>query len=139
VQVFIWPVRVYYEDTDSAAVVYYANYLKFMERARTEWLRARGHEQDVLAARHGVLFAVRSIAVDFLKPARFNDLLHVSVAVARVGRASLVFEQRVRRVTEGRVDTLLASGLAKIVCLDTRSFKPASIPSNLKKDLASAG
>jgi len=110
-----------------------------MERARTEWLRARGHEQDVLAARHGVLFAVRSIAVDFLKPARFNDLLHVSAAVARVGRASLVFEQRVRRVTEGSVDTLLASGLAKIVCLDTRSFKPASIPSNLKKDLASAG
>ena len=138
-QEFIWSVRVYYEDTDSAAVVYYADYLKFMERARTEWLRALGHEQDVLAARHGVLFAVRSIAVDFLKPARFNDLLHVSAAVTHVGRASLLFEQRVSRAIGGREDTLLASGRAKIVCLETRSFKPASIPSNLKKDLASAG
>ncbi len=70
---FVWPVRVYYEDTDSGGVVYYANYLKFMERARTEWLRARGFEQDVLLGEHRLMFAVRSLSVDYHRPARFND------------------------------------------------------------------
>ena len=74
---FVWPVRVYYEDTDSGGVVYYANYLKFMERARTEWLRARGFEQDVLLGEHRLMFAVRSLSVDYHRPARFNDLLAV--------------------------------------------------------------
>lgn len=76
---FHWPVRVYYEDTDSGGVVYYANYLKFMERARTEWLRSLGFEQDVLNAQHGIIFAVRSVTVEYLRPARFNDLLSVGV------------------------------------------------------------
>ncbi|MEJ1469461.1 MAG: YbgC/FadM family acyl-CoA thioesterase, partial [Candidatus Sedimenticola sp. (ex Thyasira tokunagai)] len=74
---FIWPVRVYYEDTDSGGVVYYANYLKFMERARTEWLRQLGFEQDELLEKEGILFAVRRVAVDYLRPARFNDELLV--------------------------------------------------------------
>ena len=80
---FSIPVRVYYEDTDAGGVVYYANYLKFMERARTEWLRSVGFEQDVLSANERVLFAVRAIKVDFLKPGRFNDLLEATVNVRR--------------------------------------------------------
>lgn len=94
---FSFPVRVYYEDTDLGGVVYYANYLKFMERARTEWLRALGFEQDELLARDGVLFAVRSAQIDFLKPARFNDSLQVTVALTRPGRASITVHQRVQR------------------------------------------
>ena len=74
---FVWPVRVYYEDTDTGGVVYYANYLRFMERARTEWLRSLGFEQDALAREAGVIFAVRSAALEYLRPARFNDLLQV--------------------------------------------------------------
>ncbi len=119
--------------------MYYANYLKFMERARTEWLRALGYEQDVLTARHGVIFAVRSVAVEFIKPARFNDLLHVSAAVTHIDRASLSFEQQVSRVVDERDGEPLASGHIRIVCLEARSFKLRSIPSNLKKDLESAG
>ncbi len=90
---FVWPVRVYYEDTDSGGVVYYANYLKFMERARTEWLRGRGFEQDALLHEQRLMFAVRSLTVDYHRPARFNDLLLVRSAVVQAGGASLVFEQ----------------------------------------------
>ena len=78
---FYWPVRVYYEDTDSGGVVYYANYLKYLERARTEWLRSRGVEQDALARSAGVIFAVRALTVDYLRPARFNEQLHAGAAV----------------------------------------------------------
>src|SRR5918992_960806 len=114
---FIWPVRVYYEDTDSGGVVYYANYLKFMERARSEWLRAIGYEQDMLTEQHGLLFAVRSAAVDFLRPARFNELLQVSAVVTHMGRASLWVEQQVSRFNEGRAPEILAVGQISIVCL----------------------
>ena len=92
---FGWPVRVYYEDTDAGGVVYYANYLRFLERARTEWLRALGFEQDALARDAGVIFAVRRVEVDYLKPARFNDALTVHARIAERGRASLVFAQEV--------------------------------------------
>lgn len=134
---FIWPVRVYYEDTDSGGVVYYANYLKFMERARSERLRAIGYEQDELA-RQGILFAVRSAALEFLKPARFNELLQVSATVVHLGRASIYFEQQVSRASDG-VTELLTEGQVSVVCLETQSFKPRSIPPKLKKDLESAG
>jgi acyl-CoA thioester hydrolase len=134
---FIWPVRVYYEDTDSGGVVYYANYLKFMERARSERLRAIGYEQDELA-RQGILFAVRSAALEFLKPARFNELLQVSATVVHLGRASICFEQQVSRASDG-VTELLTEGQVSVVCLETQSFKPRSIPPKLKKDLESAG
>jgi acyl-CoA thioester hydrolase len=136
---FIWPVRVYYEDTDSGGVVYYANYLKFMERARSEWLRSLGHEQDVLAERYGVLFAVQSVALDFLKPARFNELLHVSAIVTHIGGASLRFKQEVSRIKQGRGPEVLTQGRVSVVCLDVRAFKPMAIPPHLKKDLESAG
>ncbi len=95
---FLWPVRVYYEDTDSGDVVYYANYLKFMERARTEWLRHLGFEQDELIQKEAVIFAVRSVQVDYLLPARFNDELSVSAKLTEQGRASLTIEQSIIRV-----------------------------------------
>lgn len=126
---FCWPVRVYYEDTDSGGVVYYANYLKFMERARTEWLRALGYEQDVLLQEHSVVFAVRAVQVDYLQPARFNDALTVTVHIAEVGGASIKLEQLISRATTSEV---LCQGVVKIVCVNAISFKPIAIPQELK-------
>lgn len=126
---FLWPVRVYYEDTDSGGVVYYANYLKFMERARTEWLRQFGFEQDELIHNDGVIFAVRSVQVDYLLPARFNDELNVSARLIEQGRASLTIEQKITRVADER---LLCQGSVKIVSLRPDNFKPCSIPEKIK-------
>ena len=124
--IFSIPMRVYYEDTDAGGVVYYANYLKFMERARTEWLRGLGFEQDELSRTEGVLFAVRAAQVEYLKPARFNDALEVTVDLARRGAASLSFKQQVRR--DG---VTLCTGEIRIACLDVNSFAPAAIPARL--------
>ena len=96
---FRWPVRVYYEDTDNGGVVYYANYLKFMERARTEWLRSLGLEQDQLIREQGIIFAVTSVQVDYLKPALFNQLLSVSAEIIETGKASLTFKQEVTNLS----------------------------------------
>lgn len=123
---FQWPVRVYYEDTDSGGVVYYANYLKFMERARSEWLRSLGVEQDELIARDNVIFAVRSAQMEFLRPGRFNDLLCVSARVIRRGRASLTFEQKITRVDQG--ESPLCIGSIKIACLNAATLRPCPIP-----------
>lgn len=120
---FLLPIRVYYEDTDAGGVVYYANYLKFMERARSEWLRSLGFEQDELSRREGVIFAVRAAQVEYRKPARFNDQLEVSVSLGRAGPASISFEQEVRRDGE-----LLVSGEIKIACIDVNTFSPHPIP-----------
>lgn len=122
---FNWPIRVYYEDTDSGGVVYYANYLKYMERARTEYLRHLEFEQDVLIKTHNVLFAVRHVNIDYHKPARFNELLSVRSSVIECKKASLLFEQHVYRVDD---DALLCAGQVKIACLQADSFKPAAIP-----------
>jgi acyl-CoA thioester hydrolase len=127
-------VRVYYEDTDSGGVVYYANYLKFMERARTEWLRALGFEQDELVAEQGVIFAVRSVQLDYLKPARFNDALQVTVTLARPGRASVTVHQRVQRG-----DLVLCEGEIKIACLDARTFTPCAMPAVVAARLTAGG
>ena len=99
-QHFSWPVRVYYEDTDLGGVVYYANYLKFMERARTEWLRALGFEQTALARDHGVVFVVSSLTIDYLKPAAFNDELTVTVELEKLGAGQIVLMQRIARGAE---------------------------------------
>jgi acyl-CoA thioester hydrolase len=120
---FILPVRVYYEDTDAGGVVYYANYLRFMERARTEWLRALGYEQDELSDGDGIVFAVRRAEVDFLKPARFNDALTVSAQVVQTGKASITFAQEIHRGAE-----LLCSGEVRLACIDTQRFMPRAIP-----------
>ncbi|MDA1107427.1 MAG: tol-pal system-associated acyl-CoA thioesterase [Proteobacteria bacterium] len=129
---FSWPLRVYYEDTDSGGVVYYANYLRFMERARTEWLRGLGFEQDALMREEGVIFAVRSVTLDFLQPARFNQLLHVTVKLIERGRASLGFEQQVR---DGASGAPLCSGHVKLACLDAVMFKARAIPKTIIAEL----
>ena len=129
---FLWPVRVYYEDTDSGGVVYYANYLKFMERARTEWLRHFGFEQDELIRKEAVIFAVRSVQVDYLLPARFNEELSVSAKLIEQGRASLTIEQSIMRVAD---NSLLCKGNVKIVSLRSDSFKPCAIPKIIKQQL----
>ena len=130
---FSWPVRVYWEDTDAGGVVYYANYLKFMERARSEWLRARGFEQDVLRDVHNIMFVVRRVEVDYLAPARFNDALDVSVSPARVGGASLVVEQTVSRDV-----TPLIVARVTAVCVDAVRFKPVKIPAFILQTLETA-
>ena len=123
---FIWPIRVYYEDTDAGGVVFYANYLKFFERARTEMLRAMGYEQDELIVNEGIIFVVRSVQVDYLSPARFNELLEVSAEVTLAKKASLIFEQL---ITRG--DDVLCKGVIRIACLDALTMRPKAIPENL--------
>lgn len=135
--VFSWPVRVYYEDTDSGGVVYYANYLRFMERARSEWLRSLGIEQDQLLQRDGLIFVVRHVDVNYLKPARFNDALRVTVAVHERGRASLTFEQQVLREDEGGA-TELCRGRVKIACLEAAAMRPCSIPKYIQTEIDGA-
>jgi acyl-CoA thioester hydrolase len=120
---FSWPVRVYYEDTDSGGVVYYANYLKFMERARTEYLRSLGFEQDDLA-QQGLIFAVHRAEIDYIKPARFNNALLVTAKIAQQKKVSLTFDQKVQQQS-GEV---CSRGKIKIVCIDSKSFKPRPIP-----------
>jgi len=120
---FHWPVRVYWEDTDAGGVVYYANYLRFMERARSEWLRAYGFEQDVLRDASGVVFVVRRVEVDYLSPARFNDQIDVSVELQELGRASLSVEQTLTRGA-----TRLVSAQVTLACVDAVRFKPVKIP-----------
>ncbi len=121
---FIWPVRVYYEDTDAGGVVYYANYLKFLERARTEWLRARGIEQDRLRLEQGLIFVVRALSIDYLKPAHFNQLLEVSVEQKNRGKANLTLNQYITESEQG----ILCSAEVKIVCVDHHSLRPVKIP-----------
>jgi acyl-CoA thioester hydrolase len=123
---FIWPVRVYYEDTDAGGVVFYANYLKYMERARTELLRAKGFEQDELMANEGIIFAVRSLQIDYLKPARFNQLLQVSAEIKNTKKASLEFFQQITHD-----NNLLVTADVRIACLDVNTMKPKAIPQNL--------
>ncbi len=127
---FSIPIRVYYEDTDAGGLVYYANYLKFMERARTEWLRRLGFEQDALSAEEGVIFAVRAVKVDFYKPGRFNDLLQATVNIRRRGGASLTLKQEVQRNS-----TTLCEAEVKLACLDARSFSPRPIPNRVVAQL----
>jgi acyl-CoA thioester hydrolase len=128
-ETFVWPVRVYYEDTDSGGVVYYANYLKFMERARTEWLRALGFEQTSLLDEHHVIFVVREVGIEYLRPARFNDLLDVTVSLAEAGRSQIVLKQTVEN------SDVFTRATVKVVCVDGKSFKPVRIPAIIKEKI----
>lgn len=137
-------VRVYYEDTDFGGVVYYANYLKFMERARTEFLRSLGFNQSQLFGDHRRMFVVRSADLGFVSPARFDDVLSVTAEVACVRRASMEFVQRCTLVRSTSSDVsgvsssdLVATGKILIACLDADSFKPCAIPGALKMVLDS--
>jgi acyl-CoA thioester hydrolase len=125
-QPFRFPVRVYYEDTDAAGVVYYANYLKFMERARTEWLGAIGLPLAAFEREHGVVFVVHRCEIDFLRPARLNDTLEVTVEVVDRGAVRLVAGQRVLRN-----DTVLTSARVTLACVDSRNLRPARMPAAL--------
>lgn len=129
---FSFPVRVYYEDTDSGGVVYYANYLRFMERARTEWLRALGFELDELSREEGVVFAVRRANIDFAKATRFNELLEVTVEPTKYGKASIMVNQQVLRDGEP-----VCTGEIQLACVDRDSFMPKPIPAPIVEKLKS--
>ena len=120
---FTWHIRVYYEDTDTGGVVFYANYLKFFERARTEWLRAAGIEQQMLAETHQVMFVVKSTAVDYHAPARLDDELKLTVVVEKLGRASVQFVQEAWRGQQ-----LLVTARIKVACVETNTIRPCALP-----------
>ncbi|EJN02682.1 tol-pal system-associated acyl-CoA thioesterase [Herbaspirillum sp. YR522] len=134
---FDWKVRVYYEDTDAGGVVFYANYLKFFERARTEWLRSLGFGQHRLAADLGALFVVKNTAVDYLAPARLDDELKLTVAVEKFRNASIAFVQEAWRQPSGNgagehgEPLLLARSQITVVCIDAATFRPQAIPGQL--------
>jgi acyl-CoA thioester hydrolase len=115
--------RVYWEDTDAGGVVFYANYLKFFERARTEWLRSRGVEQAALQAQTGAIFVVADVQVRYRASARLDDLVVVTVKVLEQGQASLLLEQQA-----WRGDTLLAEGRVRVGCVDAASLRPRRMP-----------
>jgi len=117
------PVRIYYEDTDAQGVVYYVNYLKFMERCRSEWLRHIGCDIDVVNRQYGIIFAVRSACVEYYKPARLSDLLTVTVEIQDLRRASVRLEQFVYRESER-----LCQSTIRLACLDAVEFKPVALP-----------
>jgi len=131
--VFTWPVRVYYEDTDAGGIVFYANYLKFFERARTEWLRATGLGQQGLLERQGVIFVVKNANIDFHAPARLDDELTVTTIIEKLGRASVQFTQQAWR---GQV--LLASASVKVGCIDAASMRPRSLPDDAAAKMRAA-
>ncbi len=129
---FSWPTRVYWEDTDAGGVVYHAQYVAFLERARSEWLRANGHGQQQLREAHDLVFAVRTLQLDFLRPARLDDLLQVTVELEQCRRASVVFVQSVLRGDE----TLLTARV-RLAALGAGSFRPRSLPDALFEKMQS--
>ncbi len=132
-QPFRFPVRVYYEDTDAAGVVYYANYLKFMERARTEWLAALGFPLAAFEREHGVLFVVHRCEIDFRQPGRLNDTLAVTVEVEHRGASRLVARQEVRRD-----DDVLTTARVTLACVDAARWRPVRIPAPLANRMENA-
>jgi acyl-CoA thioester hydrolase len=132
---FVWPLRVYYEDSDAQGVVYYANYFRFMERARTEWIRSLGVEQDVMMQRDRRIFVVVDTRAQFILPARFNDMLAVTARLVELSRASFLIEQEIYRNTiDGQ---LLCRGTIRAAYLDADTLKPVRLPETLFKDPAS--
>lgn len=123
---FGFAVRVYYEDTDAGGVVYFANHLRFMERARTEWLRGLGFGQSELRERQGILFVVRSVAADYHRPARLDDALLVESRLVALSRVVLRFEQAIRRG-----DETLVTGRSEVICVDASSLRPCRMPATL--------
>jgi acyl-CoA thioester hydrolase len=131
---FSWPVRVYWEDTDGGGVVFYANYLKYMERARTEWLRALGFNQRQLREEQGIQFVVRSLTVNYFVPARLDDQLLVISEMPEIGGASFAFSQRI--VRESAPDEILLDSTVNVACLDAGNFKPCRMPPELRARLS---
>ena len=127
--VFSWPTRVYWEDTDAGGVVYHAQYVAFLERARTEWLRHRGHGQEVLRQEHDLVFAVRAMQLDFLAPARLDDLLAVTAEIRTCKRASVVFAQSILRGEQ-----VLLTAEVRVAVLSAASFRPKPAPDALYEE-----
>ncbi len=133
---FTWPVRVYYEDTDAAGIVYHAAYLKFFERARTEWLRHLGLDQARLRQEQGLVFALASAQVRWLHPARLDDLLRVSAEVYSCGKVSIEFDQRAVRADTGLV---LAEARTRVGCIDAKTMKPRRLPADILAEMVHDG
>jgi len=129
---FSFPIRIYWEDTDAGGIVYYANYFKFMERARTEWLRALGFEQQALREEHGLIFVVVDVEAHFRRPARYGDLLQATCEVAASTKASLTFKQEIYRQEVG--GELLLDGRVRIACLDAEKYRPKPLPDRLLQE-----
>lgn len=131
--VYSFPVRVYFENTDAGGVVYHAEYLKFFERARTEWLRHMGFDHHALERDHRVVFVVTAAAIDFTRPARLDDTLAISVRLESLGKVRCVFAQEVRRD-----DEVLVAARVTVACVTGENFKPAEIPPGLRKKMEAA-
>jgi len=127
---YSFPIRVYFESTDAGGVVYHTEYLKFLERARTEWLRHLGFDHQALARNHRTVFVVSSLAVDFMKPARLDDLVSVSVQLESLGKVRCVFAQEIRRE-----DDVLVRARVTVASLTVESFKPVEIPEPLRRKM----
>ena len=129
---FNLPVRVYYEDTDSAGLVYHSNYLKYLERVRTEWLRDLGYSQEDLKHNHSTIFVVKNMTIRFHQPARMDDLLNVNARIVEFGGASLVFHQTIYNE-----QTLpVCDAEVNVVCLDAGTLKPRRLPEPIRKELS---
>jgi len=136
-ELFVFPLRVYYEDTDAGGVVYHSNYLNFFERCRTEWLRHLGYEQDELRESHSVLFVVNKINIDYLKPALFNQQLMITTEVIEMGASTITMHQQVLFGRgSGEVD-VLSKGDVSLVCVDSKRFRPKRIPDMIRQSLLS--
>jgi acyl-CoA thioester hydrolase len=131
VETFELPVRVYYENTDAGGLVYHSDYLNFLERGRTEWLRKLGFEQHALVGEHGIVFAVRRLQIEYLAPARLDDALVVETAIEKAGRVSMHFRQRIRRDE----DRVLVDATVQVACIDAVQLKPTAIPRQLREAL----
>jgi acyl-CoA thioester hydrolase len=123
---FRWPVRVYYENTDAGGVVYHAEYLKFFERARSEWLRFLGFAHPDLKALHGIVFVVRQMRIKYRQPARFDDLLEVETTLDELGRSKIVFNQKLLRG-----QACLTEAAVEVVCVDSETFRLAAMPESM--------
>ena len=128
--IFSWPIRVYWEDTDAGGVVYHASYLRFLERARSEWLRAQGIDQTRVRAEHGIVFVVRDLSIEFLQAAKLDDELDVELVTVERRSASMTFAQRILRRVKGDV---VASARVRVACVAAVDFKPCRIPEVLWK------
>lgn len=122
---FVWPVRIYWEDTDASGVVYHANYLRFFERARSELLRSLGHDQEAMRVGQGIAFTIATLEIRYLRPARLGDVLEATTEVSELRRASLTFRQQLRRPETGEI---LAEVTVRAGCVDAATFKPRPIP-----------
>jgi acyl-CoA thioester hydrolase len=128
--VYSFPVRVYFENTDAGGVVYHGEYLKFLERARTEWLRHLGFDHQALARNHRLVFIVSSLAIEFVKPARLDDTVAVSVKLESLGKVRCGFAQEIRRE-----DEVLVKAKVTVASVNAESFKPIEIPEALRKKM----